>query len=548
MQGYPNSGPIPAGYGQPQTTLPILTLDNGDDGSFEYSAFFYDQQNINYLTADGSGSGSDSGSGLPINTPSPSSSSGYSGPPFQDLTPPKQQQRQQLPPLMARPPAYTATAGQNNSGSSGSSQEQAVVPKPRFERRGHTKSRRGCFNCKRRRIKCQETKPACGHCVKQGLKCEYPALPTIAHQPQHKIPLFSLQDMRCFQHFLLNCYPHHPIGSEELWLHEIPCLSEKHEFLMHGILGYAASELMATQDPSLAEAALLHRYKAIKAIKKSLAQTVPVELSPCTDSGGETPPPAAPSSSEVSRSGPPQLPPGPPPSRSHPMFEEGNALIATCFALTYQSVLLEDGLAEYMTFIRGIVIVAIQMYIRGADILFAPFLGDRSEVLEPHMRDLPLIKAEWAARAVRSLEGLRPLVDGVEGREVEQQYLEMLNKIAKMLSVNSWEAYRALTEHYAWWMLLPHDKFRLLIDPGNQLAILLGAHWISLEQIMTTICKAEEKAAAKMPRRSNAGVSVGTGWLGYLNKQVDYEYRQYNEWPMWVEEKLRRDRKFFRYL
>lgn len=366
---------------------------------------------------------------------------------------------------------------------------------------------------------------------------------------------------------------------------------------MHGILGYAASELMATQDPSLAEAALLHRYKAIKAIKKSLAQTVPVELSPCTDSGGETPPPAAPSSSEVSRSGPPQLPPGPPPSRSHPMFEEGNALIATCFALTYQSVLLEDGLAEYMTFIRGIVIVAIQMYIRGADILFAPFLGDRSEVLEPHMRDLPLIKAEWAARAVRSLEGLRPLVDGVEGREVEQQYLEMLNKIAKMLSVNSWEgmftpfyfsfviffktiasltspvflgsfffplslrlllvkpvltrgflAYRALTEHYAWWMLLPHDKFRLLIDPGNQLAILLGAHWISLEQIMTTICKAEEKAAAKMPRRSNAGVSVGTGWLGYLNKQVDYEYRKYNEWPMWVEEQLRRDRKFFRYL
>lgn len=46
-------------------------------------------------------------------------------------------------------------------------------------------------------------------------------------QPQHQVPLFSLQDMRFFQHFLLNCYPHHPIGSEELWTHEIPCLSEK---------------------------------------------------------------------------------------------------------------------------------------------------------------------------------------------------------------------------------------------------------------------------------------------------------------------------------
>lgn len=46
-------------------------------------------------------------------------------------------------------------------------------------------------------------------------------------QPQHQIPIFSMQDMRFFQHFLLNCYPHHPIGSEDLWLHDIPCLSQK---------------------------------------------------------------------------------------------------------------------------------------------------------------------------------------------------------------------------------------------------------------------------------------------------------------------------------
>jgi hypothetical protein len=46
-------------------------------------------------------------------------------------------------------------------------------------------------------------------------------------QPQHHIPLFTLQDMRLLQHFLTECYPHHPIGSEELWLHEIPCLAER---------------------------------------------------------------------------------------------------------------------------------------------------------------------------------------------------------------------------------------------------------------------------------------------------------------------------------
>jgi hypothetical protein len=98
-------------------------------------------------------------------------------------------------------------------------------PKQRLERRGHTKSRRGCYNCKRRRIKCQETHPACGHCVKTGLKCEYPSLPQITHQPHHQIPLFSLQDMRFFQHFLTKCYPHHPLKQESVWTHEIPCIA-----------------------------------------------------------------------------------------------------------------------------------------------------------------------------------------------------------------------------------------------------------------------------------------------------------------------------------
>jgi hypothetical protein len=51
---------------------------------------------------------------------------------------------QQLPPTNIT----TATTATTAAGG------EVVVPaKPRLERRGHTKSRRGCFNCKRRRIK-----------------------------------------------------------------------------------------------------------------------------------------------------------------------------------------------------------------------------------------------------------------------------------------------------------------------------------------------------------------------------------------------------------
>ncbi|OGM51232.1 RTA1 like protein, partial [Aspergillus bombycis] len=40
-------------------------------------------------------------------------------------------------------------------------------------RRSHRKTRTGCPNCKRRRIKCDEQKPSCRNCVQHRIECEY---------------------------------------------------------------------------------------------------------------------------------------------------------------------------------------------------------------------------------------------------------------------------------------------------------------------------------------------------------------------------------------
>ncbi|TGZ83982.1 hypothetical protein EX30DRAFT_393518 [Ascodesmis nigricans] len=40
-------------------------------------------------------------------------------------------------------------------------------------RRSHTKSRNGCANCKRRRIKCDEVKPTCNNCSKHAIQCDF---------------------------------------------------------------------------------------------------------------------------------------------------------------------------------------------------------------------------------------------------------------------------------------------------------------------------------------------------------------------------------------
>ncbi|KAK9450149.1 uncharacterized protein V1518DRAFT_372202 [Limtongia smithiae] len=40
-------------------------------------------------------------------------------------------------------------------------------------RKSHIKSRKGCANCKRRRIKCDEDRPQCFNCTKHGVRCDY---------------------------------------------------------------------------------------------------------------------------------------------------------------------------------------------------------------------------------------------------------------------------------------------------------------------------------------------------------------------------------------
>ncbi|KLU89709.1 hypothetical protein MAPG_08678, partial [Magnaporthiopsis poae ATCC 64411] len=431
--------------------LPPPLLPAGFDAEdFDYDAFIQAHDDFDYLAEDSSGSNSATAAGgggelqlsvplLPLvgASPSPDPTS-----------------------ATVTPGALTSLGDSGGDTSSGTN--RSSPPKQRLERRGHTKSRRGCFNCKRRRIKCQENRPACGHCVKTGLKCEYPAAPMVVHQPRHQIPIFTMQDMRFFQHFLFKCYPHHPLNNDGIWTHEVPCLSQEYDYLMHAVLGLAASDL-TQDDPSLVEAAMSHRLKAIKAVKKALAdaprrsrpqQQLQKGSNACGNGGGS----AAFSS------------------------DEGNALLATCFALTFQSVLLEDGMAEYMTFIRGIIIVAIQMYAKGARFLFTNFIEDEQDaLLRPLIEQVPMINRVWAEGAIAAVAGLSPLVTAhseEEDGKTAAAYHAHLATMAEQMLASPFLAYKAVARHYGWWMQLPHDRFRAMVGPDSQLFTLLAAHWI----------------------------------------------------------------------
>jgi hypothetical protein len=217
---------------------------------------------------------------------------------------------------------------------------------------------------------------------------------------------------------------------------------------MHAILGYSASTLLCT-DRSLAATAMDHRLKAIRSIKRVLADV------PQTD-----------------------------------FYEQGNALMATCFALTYQSVLLDDGMIEYMTFIRGLVIVAIQMYIKGSKLMFGELLGEKqTEKLAPFMKALPLIEKDWTDRAVAGIRGLEGLVIQ-EGREVERRYWELILKMGEELKVSSWQGLLPLFALFSV-HALPADNFPAylaLTEHVGQIRAaysVLGATWLPRQRVFS---------------------------------------------------------------
>ncbi|KAJ8122731.1 hypothetical protein ONZ43_g1141 [Nemania bipapillata] len=220
-------------------------------------------------------------------------------------------------------------------------------------------------------------------------------------------------------------------------------------------------------------------------------------------------------------------------------FEEGNALLATCYALTFQSVMLDDGMSEFMTFCRGIVIVAIQMFCKGAKFIFSNFLGDEPIAqLQPMLDSLPLIQKDWTDMAVANIAALEPLCT----QPVEIEYHRLLTNVANALYNSSFLAYQMLCKHYGWWMQMPHEDFQSLIDGRNQVSLLLASHWIALKQIMATITGVEH---TQRPRKEG-DVDMGmVRWLKHLNRQVDVEHQQYNQWPLWVEAQLDANLRYF---
>ncbi|KAL4926413.1 Zn(II)2Cys6 transcription factor [Aspergillus undulatus] len=149
-------------------------------------------------------------------------------------------------------------------------------------RRSHTKSRNGCDQCKKRRVKCDERGPPCSNCTSRELECVYSKAPvprrmsstsasptTSAYgynatpnsvQPYQNIPYSEalaateLRRLELMHKYSTETYQSFCNSSSDFytWQIVVPQKAFRQDFLMKGILAAASLHIASSLDTSAA--------------------------------------------------------------------------------------------------------------------------------------------------------------------------------------------------------------------------------------------------------------------------------------------------------
>ena len=302
--------------------------------------------------------------------------------------------------------------------SSGNKQPRTLAPN--LTRRSHKKSRAGCFTCKSRKIKCGEQKPKCGNCLLKSLDCVYPPTEQTKRKETPAIALtkrnvggvtgspatasFTMLDMRFFHHFLTTAYPHLPIGNDHVWVNEIPQFAESHEYLMHAILSLGASHLSRLTDMDYRKESLIHRGQAIAGLNTALSM----------------------------------------PARH---YGESDAMLAACYALTFQASYMGDGLADFITMVRGCALTTAKIKQEDVPTAFNLQPNWHFKVMAPRLASLPRVNHLLLQSGIAALEDIRPFLDD----EVDMNFHQALIEVLEALLDSPQGGYLQFAGLYAVW-------------------------------------------------------------------------------------------------
>ncbi|KAL1840314.1 hypothetical protein VTJ49DRAFT_567 [Mycothermus thermophilus] len=372
--------------------------------------------------------------------------------------------------------------------------------KPRrrpIPRKGHTKSRRGCYSCKRRKVKCQETLPKCANCLRLGLRCEYPPRKDLVRSlpeddlyfpasppsaPLQSTPTaFTADDLRFFHHFLTAAYPELPILGERIW-QDVSAMSHSYDYLMHSMLGLAASRLTTSGQADFSAQGLAHRVKAIQSLNAALT----------------TPPRST---------------------------AEADARYAAITSLTFQATCLPEGMREFLVMLRGCHILESSMREDSIFRSFTPACHEEAvrRIVPPN--PIPLSEDQKALLndCIASLRAIAPLCTS----PLEVAWMAATERVLQLAKVSVTAGMARIPAHYAILNDAPDEQFAHFTSPSNHVAALLVLHFVVVE-FAVAFASLGPLLTARFEYRRRAIVM----WTERLAEALPEDMKRYIAWPL----------------
>lgn len=219
-------------------------------------------------------------------------------------------------------------------------------------------------------------------------------------------------------------------------------------------------------------------------------------------------------------------------SRKPKIFGDYDAMLACCYALTFQSSYMADGLTDFITMVRGCALVTSQ--IRNQEEATAFNISDDWDIRlqELRQKSLPIIDPYIIEGATQGLEAVLPFVQD----PLDRIFYEALFNTVESLGNSSIDGYLNFIKVYAVWYDIPHSQFSWFVDPTNVVAQLLLAHFIAIQLIMIPLT---ERDWPRRVDRHARGILGPVDWAEKIYDRCPDAFKGYMDWAMGIVRTVR---------
>ena len=221
--------------------------------------------------------------------------------------------------------------------------------------------------------------------------------------------------------------------------------------------------------------------------------------------------------------------------------------MAAALALAFQSSHLQDGMAEFLTMVRGCNLIAGDQALTHPDSAFHVSSTTSIHYLEHSKLTTPkAFREDGHLQTMRTRIATSSLncmnhsdldlaalslhaLDDLAMTPCEATYWSILVRTVDAAYTDPVETYTTFVLLYNLPSKWTHDEFQAFIDPGNAVAQILLAHFIAVQAILTPILYLE--------RVGFQGVDAPTcvlSWIEGIYGNVPVGLRGYVEWPRQV--------------